>query len=99
MRRHFLLRGYRVLAANAWAAGNEIDLVVRRGRRLLFCEVKAKGGGDFGDPLEMVGPEKARRVRRAAGAWLATRPELADLDVEIVAVGVRGRKVEVAPIG
>ena len=97
-RRHFLVRGYRVVAANEWAGGNEIDLVVRRGRRLLFCEVKAKGGDDFGDPLEMIGPEKVRRIRRAAEAWLAARPGLADLDVELVAVGVRGRSVQVVPI-
>ena len=99
VRRYFALRGYRILAANAWAGGNEVDLVVRRGRRLLLCEVKAKRGADFGEPLEMVGPEKVRRVRRAAEAWLATRPELAALDVELVAVGVRGRSVEVVPIG
>ena len=97
-RRYFALRGYRVLATNAWAAGNEVDLVVRRGRRLLFCEVKAKGGDDYGDPLEMVGPEKIRRVRRAAEAWLAARPELSGLDVELAAVGVRGRAVQVVPI-
>jgi putative endonuclease len=41
---------------------------------LVFCEVKSKRGSGFGDPLEMVGDEKARRVRRAAEAWLAARP-------------------------
>jgi putative endonuclease len=97
VRRHFALRAYRILAANVWIAGYELDLVVRRGRRVLVCEVKAKGGEDYGSPLEMVGPEKARRVRRAAEAWLAGKPELVGLDVELVAVAVRGRKVEVAP--
>src|SRR5262249_26925013 len=29
----YRLRGYRVLAANAWVGGYELDLVVRRGRR------------------------------------------------------------------
>ena len=99
VRRHFLLRGYRVLAANEWAGGNELDLVVRRGRRLVFCEVKAKSCASFGEPLEAVTVEKARRVRRAAEAWLARRPELAGLDVAIEAVAVRGRRVERAPIG
>ncbi len=99
VRRHFLLRGYKVLAANAWAGGNEIDLVVRRGRRLVFCEVKAKGGEGYGNPLDMVTSEKARRVRRAAEAWLAARPELVDLEVALEAVAVRGHRVERAPIG
>jgi putative endonuclease len=87
-RRHYRLRGYRILAENAWAGGHELDLVVRRGRTLLFCEVKAKGGVGYGSPEEMVGREKQRRLRRAAEAWLASHPELADLDAtfEVVAV-------------
>ena len=68
--RHYRLRGFRVLAVNAWAGGNELDLVVRRGRRLAFVEVKEKRRDEVGDPLEMVGVEKQRRLRRAAVAWL-----------------------------
>jgi putative endonuclease len=98
-RLYFQLRGYRILAANAWAGGNEIDLVVRRGRRLLFCEVKAKSSDQFGHPLEAVTPEKERRVRRAADAWLAARPDLDGLEVELEAVAVRGRRIERAQIG
>jgi putative endonuclease len=91
-RLHYRLRGYRVLDSNAWAGGNELDLVVRRGRKLVFCEVKAKDGAWFGDPEEMVGPEKQRRLRRAAAAWLDAHPELSGLDVsfEVVAVGPDG---------
>ena len=81
-----------MLASNVWIAGNELDLVLRRGNRLVFCEVKAKGGGRFGEPHEMVGPEKQRRLRRAAEAWLAARPEHAELDAcfEVVAVSEAG---------
>ncbi len=99
MRRHFLVRGYRILAANDWAGGNELDLVVRRGRRLVFCEVKTKDGDAFGNPWEMVTAEKARRVRRAAEMWLAAHPALVELDVTLEAVAVRGRRVQRAPLG
>jgi len=91
---HYRLRGYRILAANAWAGGNELDLVVRRGRRLVFCEVKAKSGDRFGTGAEMVGAEKQRRVRRAAEAWLAAHPELRDLRVRFDVVAERGGKLE-----
>ncbi len=94
VRLHYRLRGYRVLAANEWAGGNELDLIVRRGRRLVFCEVKTKRGVDYGSPWEAVTPEKVRRVRRAAERWLARRPQLADLDVALEAAAVRGRRVE-----
>jgi putative endonuclease len=79
---------------NARAGGNELDLVVRRGRRLLFCEVKAKGGERYGDPLEMVGPEKQRRLRRAAEAWLAAHPEAAELDISFEVAAFRRGKLE-----
>jgi putative endonuclease len=92
--RHYRLRGFRVLAVNAWAGGNELDLVVRRGRRLAFVEVKEKAGADLGDPLEMVGPEKQRRLRRAAAAWLAANPDLAGLDVTFEVLAIRPDGVE-----
>jgi putative endonuclease len=92
----YRLRGYRILATNAWAGGYELDLVARRGSILVFCEVKSKSGPRYGDPLEMITPEKARRVRRAAEAWLATRPDCRPLRVRFDAIGVRpGRLVHV----
>ena len=88
----YRLRGYRVLAENAWVAGYELDLVVRRGRQLVFCEVKAKSGDAFGAPVEMVSDEKQRRVRRAASAWLGEHPEHAGLSVSFDVITVhRGR--------
>jgi putative endonuclease len=91
------LRGYSVLATNAWVGGYELDLVVRRGHRVVVCEVKAKGGPEYGDPTEMVTPEKARRIRRAAEAWLAARPELGDCEVALEAAVLRGRRIERMP--
>ena len=96
---HYRLRGYRLLGANVHAGRYELDLVVRRGRRVVVAEVKEKRGDAYGDPLEMIGPEKTRRVRLAATAWLASRPELHGLAVELEAVGVRGPRVERVPLG
>jgi len=67
---------------------------VRRGRRLAFVEVKAKGGAGRGDPLEMVTEEKQRRLRRAAEAWLAANPELAELEPRFDVVAFRRGRLE-----
>jgi putative endonuclease len=85
----YRLRGYRILAKNAWAGGHELDVVVRRGRRLIFCEVKEKLGGRFGDPAEMVDEEKQRRLRLAAESWLALHPEDRGLRVSFDVMAVR----------
>lgn len=90
----YRLRGYRILERNVWTGGNELDLVVRRGRRLAFVEVKAKGGAGRGDPLEMVTEEKQRRLRRAAEAWLAAHPEAAELEARFDVVAVRDGRLE-----
>jgi putative endonuclease len=96
--RHYRLRGYRLLDANARVGRYELDLVLRRGRRMLVVEVKEKGGTAFGDPLEMIDEEKMRRVRVAAASWLARRPELVGLDISFEAAAVRGRRVERVPL-
>lgn len=90
----YRLRGYRILATNAWTGRYELDLVARRGRRLIFCEVKEKTGGGFGDPLEMVDAEKQRRLRLAAESWLARHPEAAGLEVSFDVIAVREGRLE-----
>jgi putative endonuclease len=92
--RHYRLRGYRILARNVRAGGVELDLVVRRGRRLVFCEVKLKEGPGFGDPLEAVDERKRARLRRGAEAWLVANPRLAALEVGFEFAAVRHDGVE-----
>jgi putative endonuclease len=83
-----------VLGTNCWLAGAELDVVARRGRVLVFCEVKSKSGNGFGDPLEMVDARKVARVRRAATAWLGRHQELAGLDVRFDVISERAGEIE-----
>jgi putative endonuclease len=92
-RLHYLLRGYRLLGANVRPGGVEVDLVLRRGRTVVFCEVKAKLGARYGDPAEMVGAAKQDRLRRAAEAWLAEHPEAREWEVRFDVVSVTQRGV------
>ncbi len=86
--RHYRLRGYRIVDANARAGGHELDLVVRRGRRLVFVEVKERARDGYGGPVAAVDREKRRRVRRAAASWLQAHPETAELEIgfEVAAI-------------
>ena len=95
--RWYRLRGWRILGENVWAGGNELDLIVRRGRELRFVEVKEKRSSRFGDPLEMITAEKRRRLRRAAESWLGARPELAQLAIGFDVIAVRDGRVQRVP--
>ena len=65
--RHYRLRGYRILGTNVWAGGNEIDLIARRGGKLIFCEVKSKSGVGRGEGLERTGRGGKRSAPRSSG--------------------------------
>ena len=85
---HYRLRGYRILGTNVQAGRNELDLIVRRGSKLTFVEVKQRRGTGFGGAVGAVDAEKRRRVRRAAQVWLSRNPQPDDVRVGFEVVGV-----------
>ena len=62
--------GYAVLVRNWRCREGELDLVVQRGRVLVFVEVKARRTDRFGTPAEAVTPTKQRRLRALARRYL-----------------------------
>jgi putative endonuclease len=64
-------QGYEVIDRNWRSAVGELDLVARRGRTTVFCEVKARTTSAFGGPAEAITPAKRARIRRLAAQWLA----------------------------
>ncbi len=72
-------KGYRILARRFRTPVGEIDLIVRRGRRLAFVEVKLRESIEEG--LEALTQGQRRRILRAATAFLRLHPQLAGLDL------------------
>ncbi len=71
--------GWWPLERNARTRYGELDIVALHGECLVFIEVKAgRAGADFGPvrPVHAVGPQKQRRIRRLATAWMAARRDL-----------------------
>lgn len=84
------LTGWRIVARRWRCSAGEIDLIARRGRKLAFIEVKARRHSDHA--ADAVTANQRRRIARAAEAFLAARPDLADLDSRFdVALAARGR--------
>jgi putative endonuclease len=87
-----------VLLARNWrTSGAEVDLIIARGRVLVFCEVKTRSGSGYGLPFEAVTPAKQARIRRAAAAWLrsAERPRSAWNELRFDVASVKGGIVDV----
>ena len=65
--------GYRLIRHRYRCHEGEIDLIMRRGRHLVFIEVKYTSAGDA-DHLERVlpSPWQQNRIRAAAAQFLAT---------------------------
>ena len=62
--------GMVVVDRNWRCPAGELDLVLRDGDVLVFCEVKTRADTAFGHPLEAVGPAKVERLRVLAGRWM-----------------------------
>jgi putative endonuclease len=83
-------RGYVLVARNWRCAIGELDLVVRGGGILVFCEVKTRRGGGFGAPFEAVHVAKQRKLRALAQAFMARSSGSMSVRFDVASVTVSG---------
>lgn len=80
-------RGYEIVAQNARVGRLEIDIIARRDRLLVICEVRSRRSRAFGSPAATIDAKKIARIRRAAAAWLKqNRPGTTELRFDAAAV-------------
>lgn len=84
-------KGYRRCAQRFKTRYGEIDLVMRRGRVLVFVEVKARPALDVG--LEAISQQSRERIRNAALVFLRMNPRYANYVWRFDAVVVRPRRL------
>ena len=90
--------GYEVLERNWRRREGEVDLIARKGRTVVFCEVKTRSGDAFGSGADAVLPAKQRRIRRLAARWLAEltpAPGRALVDLRFDVVSITAGEVDV----
>lgn len=73
-------RGFALVASNWRCSLGEIDLVLRRGDTLVFCEVKTRRGSRHGPGYEAVDARKRRKLRALAEVFLLTRAPSSDVE-------------------
>jgi putative endonuclease len=82
--------GYRVVGSGFLARRGEIDLVCRRGDRLVLVEVKTRSSDAFGAPAESVGGRKRRALKAAAAEYRALAGWRGPIDFAVVAINQDG---------
>jgi putative endonuclease len=90
--------GYEVLERNWSRREGEVDLIARRGRTVVFCEVKTRTSDRYGTGADAVLPAKQRRIRRLASRWLAELTPASGrplVEVRFDVVSITGGEVEV----
>lgn len=80
------LKGYRIVERRHRNPRGEIDLIARRGKTLVFAEVKARAEEETA--VAAVTPRQRRRIERAAAGFLARRnvPPDAAVRFDLIAV-------------
>lgn len=71
--RFLCANGYRILEKNFRTRAGELDLIAQQGDQVVFVEVKARRGGEFGEPQWAVHERKRRRMIRAALYYLGKK--------------------------
>lgn len=71
-----MAQGFRILDRRVRGPGGEIDLLARRGRLLVACEVKARRRQE----TEVVAPRQWQRIAATLDGYVARRMQLADCD-------------------
>lgn len=72
--RYLKRHGYRIEGRNYGCRFGEIDIIARRGRFVVFVEVKLRKNDRHGTAAEFVTPAKQRRIIAAAQFWLQQNP-------------------------
>ncbi|BBZ27890.1 UPF0102 protein [Mycolicibacterium madagascariense] len=94
--------GLRVLARNWRCRHGELDVIAvdADGRTVVFVEVKTRTSDQFGGVEQAVTPQKVRRLRRLAGAWLAAQDDRwAQVRIDVIGVRIgRGPAPEISHV-
>jgi putative endonuclease len=80
-------KGYRILKRNFSNRFGEIDIIAQDRDTLVFVEVKAKTGIEYGSPEDMISPGKLHRIRNMAMLYMNGQSVPCRIDVVAIVLG------------
>lgn len=86
-KQHLKRSGYSIVETNYRCCGGEIDIVAKKHGTLVFVEVKARTGSEFGIPEEAVTPAKKRKLVKLSDYYIQHEaPKTKDWRIDVVAI-------------
>ena len=80
--------GHRLLARNVRSRFGEIDIVARDGEDIVFAEVRTRSVGKILPADRTVGPDKLKKLVRAARIWVSENNYEGFWRIDLVAVTI-----------
>ncbi len=89
-------KGWRILGRNVRAGNGELDIVATDGDELVIVEVRTRAVGQMLPPELTVGPQKIRKLIRAARRYIGKISYDGNWRIDVVAITEdrEGRRIE-----
>ncbi len=81
-----LSKGHRLLERNYRFGRDEVDLITKHGKDIVFVEVKTRSGISFGHPEEFVDQKKRKAMKRVAEEYMYRNKLESAIRFDIVAI-------------
>lgn len=81
--------GYRIIAKNVSCRHGEIDIIASYGDEIVFVEVRTRSFGWVMPPECTVGPEKIKRLKKAARIWTEGRKYSGFWRIDLIAITLK----------
>ena len=96
--RYLREKGYEIMTQNYRYQHAEIDLIAKKGKLLVFAEVKTRTNLSYGNPEEFVSYAKAKLVMKAAEQYIFANDWLYDIRFDIIAITLVSSELRVKHI-
>ncbi len=85
--------GCEILKRNYVGAHGEIDVIAKKGSKLMFVEVKTRRNTNFGYPSDAVNYQKQRKIINAARAFVLKYKDYEEISFDVCEIYIDERKI------
>jgi len=86
---------YKILERNFRTKFGEIDIIAKKGKEIIFIEVKTRKTTEFGYPEEAIDKEKQEHIKKVASYYIQKKKVKNPIAFEVLSVLIKGEEKEI----